>query len=788
MLEEQLKKEIGEKWFSHFDTKPVEGKIDFSVFPKQKTIYNTPLLWAEAKSGSFDNVKMFTQLILTIGRHRYFDYISPPAFLGAFDFFKISFLPYVYIEDIFLINDFNWNVPASDHKTKEFKLVYSRILEIINQKAYIFNFLSDAENLKKFISNNVGKSDVTSTIKINKNNFIPIYIKWLKIIKPLISINWTNIKEKYNLIDSDFFLADIFLDDKGTFNIKDDVTLQNNLTVIFSNSSYKILKKNLPLSEMDASIQIGNIKTYTSFWRTYKRPPAKKYQSFILDRRDLLVPQDVRERKGAYFTPYKWVELSQTYISNFLGDDWQEEFYVWDCSAGTGNLLAGLNNKINIFASTLDKSDINVIHERIEKGANLLKKHVFQFDFLNDDFSKLPKSLFNIINDPQKRKKLIIYINPPYAEASDKKTLLGRDGKSGVEQTMINKKYSHLLGQGNAELYAQFLIRINKEISGCFLANFSTLKILQGRHFSDFRSNFKGKLKKLFLVPANTFDNVKGKFPIGFMIWDTKIETSFKKINADVYGKNGDFLFKKNIIAHENEDFINEWIKPHRGKKSDEIILGKFPFKGNDFQNQNMIAIVHNNMIFQKAAGQFLINPKNLIITSVYFSVRKVIPARWDNDRDQFLKPKESWINDLEFHGDCLAYTLFNNNIRSEFGVNHWIPFNEKDVNSREKFESNFMKYFIDTNKNLIFSKEAKSLFISGLKLWKFYHSIFEPITNASLYDIRLHFQGKNEKGKMNKNSTNSDYSNLISNLRSDIKILSKKIEIKVYEYEFLKD
>ena len=123
---------------------------------------------------------------------------------------------------------------------------------------------------------------------------------------------------------------------------------------------------------MDASIQIGNIKTYTSFWRTYKRPPAKKYQSFILDRRDLLVPQDVRERKGAYFTPYKWVELSQTYISNFLGDDWQEEFYVWDCSAGTGNLLAGLNNKINIFASTLDKSDINVIHERIEKGKNLL--------------------------------------------------------------------------------------------------------------------------------------------------------------------------------------------------------------------------------------------------------------------------------------------------------------------------------------------------------------------------------------------------------------------------------
>jgi 16S rRNA G966 N2-methylase RsmD len=42
---------------------------------------------------------------------------------------------------------------------------------------------------------------------------------------------------------------------------------------------------------------------------------------------------------------------------------------------------------------------------------------VFQFDFLNDDFTMLPKPLQAIINDPEKRKKLVIYINPPYAEA-----------------------------------------------------------------------------------------------------------------------------------------------------------------------------------------------------------------------------------------------------------------------------------------------------------------------------------------------------------------------------------
>jgi hypothetical protein len=34
---------------------------------------------------------------------------------------------------------------------------------------------------------------------------------------------------------------------------------------------------------------------------------------------------------------------------------------------------------------------------------------------------------------------------------------------------------------------------------------------------SNFRSFFKASLQKLFLVQADTFDNVKGKFPIAFL-------------------------------------------------------------------------------------------------------------------------------------------------------------------------------------------------------------------------------------------------------------------------------
>ena len=45
--------------------------------------------------------------------------------------------------------------------------------------------------------------------------------------------------------------------------------------------------------------------------------------------------------------------------------------------------------------------------DRIKNGFNMLDKHVFQFDFLNDDFNALPQSLKNVIDDPEKRKRLL---------------------------------------------------------------------------------------------------------------------------------------------------------------------------------------------------------------------------------------------------------------------------------------------------------------------------------------------------------------------------------------------
>ncbi|HND96452.1 MAG TPA: hypothetical protein PLH49_11860, partial [Chitinophagaceae bacterium] len=78
--------------------------------------------------------------------------------------------------------------------------------------------------------------------------------------------------------------------------------------------------------------------------------------------------------------------------------------------------------------------------------------------------------------------------------------------------------------------------------------------------------------------------------------------------------------------------------------------------------------------------------------------------------------------------------------------------------------------------------------FDAGRELWKYYHAQKDVNVNASLYDIREYFQGRNDKGRMNSKSDDATYMKLIGTLRSKLAILAEKIQPKVYEYGFLKE
>jgi len=800
--EETLKNKVAQDFFCKFDCAEIIRDIDFAVKIKRPTkaidFNDEYLLWAEAKKDRDDIFSMLTQLVLTIGKARTFDKKLPPPFLGCFDFEKIAFVPYADIQDIFYKNDFNWKVTPSDTETREFKHVYTQIKKIVSDipwETYIFDFEKDEKDLKKFISQNfiLGKTE-TSKIRIDKNNFIIIYNKWLEAVKPTIQFDdWTLAKQN-GITDGDFYLADLLS--------AENKTLKEKLSVLLKTDLYE-LNMNVPFVRRPLFDRIGfsdNQKAHTQFWAKYERPPLEDYWGYITDRRDLLMPQDVRERKGSFYTPQIWVELSQKYLTDVFGEDWQDEYFIWDCAAGTGNLLAGLTNKYNIWASTIDKTDVDVMKDRIQNGANLLENHVFQFDFLNDDFTKLPQDLQEIINDPKQRKKLIVYINPPYAEAGSSSAVLSMGNIKTQVATVHNtkEKYKTMIGAATNEIFAHFMARIYHEIAGCKLALFSKLKFVCNQNFMQFRQFFKADFKNGFVVHANTFDNVTGQFPIGFTIWNMAGKKFPEFIEVNVPEENT----KKKFYNDFNKS-INQWIRNFDVHKDKTI--GFLICETSDFQKLHQPYFTLSSTARQ--SRRYYCDVTNLIEGCIYFAVRLSVEATWLNDRDLFIFPNENYKTDLEFQNDCLAFALFHNQnrIQSKDGTNHWIPFSEKEVDARAKFKSHFMQSFIggkiiqnrysnlfeqEEDKVFIkreFSVEAIKVFDAGRELWRYYHAQPNCNVNASLYDIREYFQGRNDKGKMNNKSSDETYNELIGNLRSELKTLAKKIEPKVYEYGFLR-
>ena len=344
-----------------------------------------------------------------------------------------------------------------------------------------------------------------------------------------------------------------------------------------------------------------------------------------------------------------------------------------------------------------------------------------------------------------------------------------------------------------------------------------------------------------------------------------------KSITLDVFNENGASLGKKRFYpAQSTKNNLNQWLKRFIDTSNEQLCA--ICCKGTDFQNNNFCNINFWDSIKgvgnAKGITKFKITPNNLIPTSIYFSVRHCIPHTWINHNDQFLNPNKKWEKDTEFHSDCLIFMLFHgkNRITNKEGINHFIPFSEKEIDAAEAFDSHFMQDFLQgkikldstchtdptschTNstpchtersevskkldsrffanaqndnthtckndktkskllqtslfndglestfiptKPLIFSNEAKEVLQAGKELFKHYHTQakdskdYNP--NAALYDIKAHFQGFNDKGKMNPPQKAQDeaYKERLSTLNYALKNLAKKIEVKVYEYGFL--
>ena len=803
--EKSVEKKVAADWFGKFDCTETVGRIDFGV--KTKGSEDDYVYWAEAKQKPTDIYQMLAQLILTIKADA--ENHIPPKFIGCFDCEKIAFIEYHHTLDIHNLNDFDWSQTPSLVNDKTVKAVRNTLP---HDKIYCFYFDKDADNIKDFIKNNLTGGGSLLSTPIDKNNFVFVFQKWRQMVMPYIDVDWEKLKKGLGFYERDLFLAELNIDDNNTTNIDDDRIANRQFHVTFNVNSEKPYQMFRKIGGFDNQIIFGfkkdGLKRYSDFWKRYKRPPQNEYWNYIVSRQDLLVPQDVRERKGAFYTPLIWVEKSQQYIADVLGENWQEEYYIWDCCAGTGNMEVGLKEAYNVWASTIDQQDVDVMRENIRNDtAKMLDSHVFQFDFLNDNFDsdKVPNDLKKVLFDPEKRKKLVIYINPPYAEGDNR---IG-EGRKGVANSRIKEKYGNFMGYGKREIFLHFITRIYTEIPDCMLCFFSTLVHMQGSKFYEIRNNFKASLKKLFIVPASTFDNVSGDFPIGFQIWNCQEKEPIKTSIADVYDKKGNNNGQKTFFAYDNCKYINDWTLEfiERDKKFEEAnSIANIIGVSNDFQNQSSVCIENPNKPWNHKY-QWQITKNNLIESCIYFSVRKCIKHIWKNHYDQFLYPIDEWKTDYEFQTNCLIWTLFSdkNFINANARINHWIPFKESEVGAKERFDSHFMSDFLagkikaEQPKDLFsdvetanvptlrFSTESQAVMNAGRELWRYYHTMADANPNASLYDIKEYFQGRDAKGKMKAKSDDKQYTELLENLKAAMQALAEQIRPKVYEYGFLK-
>ena len=233
-----------------------------------------------------------------------------------------------------------------------------------------------------------------------------------------------------------------------------------------------------------------------------------------------------------------------------------------------------------------------------------------------------------------------------------------------------------------------------------------------------------------------------------------------KNIALDIFDENGASLGKKRFYpAQSTKNNLNQWLKRFIDTSNEQLCA--ICCKGTDFQNNNFCNINFWDSIKgvgnAKGITKFKITPNNLIPTSIYFSVRHCIKATWINDRDQFLAPNKKWEKDTEFHSDCLIFMLFHgqNRITAKEGINHFIPFSEKELNAQEAFDSRFMQDFLQgkikpdskstdskslfkdeqdfiPTKPLEFSQEAKEVLQAGKEIFKHYHTHKQKILKTT--------------------------------------------------------
>jgi hypothetical protein len=752
-------------------------------------------IWFEAKdTDRHSSYAMFTQLLhyvqVALNKGE-----PVPPFLAVIDTEKAAIMKSADVLPFLAKKTVTWGKSASQYTPE----ALDEISAHIGTYFVSFRIKTHEDEFISTVKAAIKSGDIIRT-QITPDNLKQVFDKWVAMIgREIVGVS----EEDYALL----FFADIMND--GT------VSTHANLPA-------ELMHKNgAPVFSLGGkNFDLGNKEGYRQFWAIYHRPPKSEYRDYLLERRDSLIPYDERSFKGAYYTPLHVVDKAYDKLTETLGAHWQKDYIVWDMCCGVGNLEVKHSNPRNLYMSTLDQADIDVM----KATKTCVSAQRFQYDYLNDDITedgqidysltnKVPQALRKAIAEG---KKILVLINPPYAEVG---TGADSGNKAGVASTKFGTTAMSEYGKASNELFTQFVARVALEMPSATLAMFSKMKYVNAPNFERFRTIWHAKYAGGFIVHSKSFDGLKGNFPIGFLIWKTdngkSQKINFTTIKTDVFDKSANPIGEKSFFNLPNSTLLNVWFK--RPKKNDQPAL---PLKNgiapatstprvsswsddaigymycgkNDLQHA-----VQQTVLFSSPYGQgdgFYINDLNIWQAAVVFSVRRLIKPTWLNDRDQFLQPTEPLTD--EFKTDCLIWMLFNgSNLTASANdlewngkkwaiVNHFIPYTEGEVNAPDRFESDFMVQYL-ADKAL--STEATAVLDAGRTLWQAYFAHTDVRTVRDQYQLNRPdvgwYQVRNALAERNKSGDTAPVN--FSPFEAAYQALTAKLRPQVFSLGFLR-
>lgn len=438
-------------------------------------------------------------------------------------------------------------------------------------------------------------------------------------------------------------------------------------------------KKNTLVTPLGNIEIVGDsFKSFFSYFQRNYTPQEKNNLTAIADR---LIEDTDRRNNGDFWTPTPFVDYAHKMISEQLGENWKNEYVVWDNCWGAGNLTR--DYKFNeLYCSTLFESELK-IGERYNPEATK-----FQFDFLNDPIEKLPKRLIEAF---EQDKKFVFFLNPPYArnagEGFTKSTSI-----SIINNSINDKMKKDKMGQAASNLYTTFLYRIMQikekyNLHNIFIGIFSPTLFLSGPSFNKFRNKFLSNFEFVNASQFNAghFADVASSWGISFSIWKSGETINKNNFNYKLIDNiDGEIKIISNKIVYNTDgltsasDWENKKLKENKTSNEWPICtsgiklvqngnctkyktnsIGWIYNKSNNVDTSGTYVALYTMINSDSSTGHSVLDD-NYSKTLSFFAARKLIEKTWINSKDEYLAPNESHPKFQEFVNDSIVYSLFN--------------------------------------------------------------------------------------------------------------------------------